>query len=154
MEHFLTSTLASVPHQLTRSTHLLPNPFLCSIESVVRISGIATYMLIRCPTLGGCALSVIPLVAVINKFFSNWLSRNARMVQDALAEANKAAQETFSCIRTVISFAAEQFELEKYVERVNRQYDLNVKQVSAPYIHCSIEAFEGFKSSLTSDSFV
>jgi ATP-binding cassette, subfamily B, bacterial len=87
-------------------------------------------MLLRCPTLGACALSIVPMVAVINKFFSNWLSRNARKVQDALAEANCVAQETFSCIRTVIAFAAEHFELDKYVEKVDRQYQLNTKQVS------------------------
>ena len=39
------------------------------------------------------------------------------------------AQESFSCIRTVITFASEQQEYEKYKERVDHQYKLNVRQV-------------------------
>lgn len=87
-------------------------------------------MLIRSPRLGACALSIIPIVAIVNKYYGNWLSQNARKVQDALAEANSVAQETLSCIRTVIAFASETFEYDKYVEKVNVQYELNVRQVS------------------------
>jgi ABC-type multidrug transport system fused ATPase/permease subunit len=104
--------------------------FRFSIESVVRITGITVYMLIRSPRLGACALSIIPIVAIVNKYYGNWLSQNARKVQDALAEANSVAQETLSCIRTVIAFASETFEYDKYVEKVNVQYELNVRQVS------------------------
>ena len=100
-----------------------------SIESVVRITGITSYMLIRSPTLGACALSIVPLVAIVNRTYGIWLSKNAREVQDALAKANSVAQETFSCIRTVIAFSSERFEYTKYVERINHQYQLNVRQV-------------------------
>jgi hypothetical protein len=41
--------------------------FRFSIESVVRITGITAYMLIRSPRLGACALSIIPIVAAVNK---------------------------------------------------------------------------------------
>ena len=101
----------------------------CSIESVVRITGITVYMLIRSPALGGCALSIIPVIAVVNKFYGNWLSENARQVQDALAEANSVAQETLSCIRTVVAFASEDLEYKKYVGKVDHQYRLNIRQV-------------------------
>ncbi|CAJ1969937.1 unnamed protein product [Cylindrotheca closterium] len=102
--------------------------FRFSIESVVRIIGITTYMLLRCPRLGACALSIIPVVAVVNKYYGSWLSKNARKVQDALAAANSVAQETFSCVRTVIAFASEEMEYNKYVEKVDEQYQLNVRQ--------------------------
>lgn len=100
-----------------------------SIESIVRITGIASYMLIRCPILGGCALTVIPVVAMVNKIYGNWLSRNATEVQDALAAANDVAQETFACIRTVIAFASENLEYQKYTDRIDCQYRLQVRQV-------------------------
>eukprot|EP00980_Cylindrotheca_fusiformis_P031128 scaffold25855_cov132-Cylindrotheca_fusiformis.AAC.1 len=103
--------------------------FRFSIESVVRITGITTYMLVRSPRLGACALSIIPIVAVVNKYYGTWLRQNATKVQDALAEANSVVQETFSCIRTVIAFASEEFEYNKYVEKINRQYQLNVRQL-------------------------
>lgn len=102
--------------------------FRFSIESVVRITGITTYMFIRSPKLAACALSIAPIVASVNKLYGNWLSQNARKVQDALAAANSVAQETFSSVRTVIAFAAEASEHDKYVEKINEQYRLNIKQ--------------------------
>ncbi|KAI2508031.1 hypothetical protein MHU86_6438 [Fragilaria crotonensis] len=103
--------------------------FRFSIESVVRITGIATYMLVRCPTLGGCALAIVPVVAVVNKLYGNWLRKNAMQVQDALAQANSAAQEALSCVRTVIAFAAEDSEVRKYSERIDEHYRLNILQL-------------------------
>ena len=101
----------------------------CSIESVVRITGITAYMLFRCPRLGACALSIVPVVAIVNKYYGNWLNRNARKVQDATAAANSVAQETLSCMRTVVAFASEEFEYGKYTSKIDEQYRLNVKQV-------------------------
>jgi ABC-type multidrug transport system fused ATPase/permease subunit len=102
--------------------------FRFSIESVVRISGITAYMLWRSPRLGAYALSIVPVVAIVNKYYGNWLKENATKVQDALAKANSVAQETLACIRTVIAFASEDFEYDKYVERINEQFRLNVRQ--------------------------
>mmetsp|Transcript_19876 Transcript_19876/g.34942 ORF Transcript_19876/g.34942 Transcript_19876/m.34942 type:complete len:350 (+) Transcript_19876:29-1078(+) len=53
---------------------------------------------------------------------------NAARVQDALAAANSVAQETLACIRTVIAFTSEDMEYRKYVDRINEQYRLNVRQ--------------------------
>jgi ABC-type multidrug transport system fused ATPase/permease subunit len=95
----------------------------------VRISGIAIYMLVRSPFLGLCAVSIVPLVAFVNKLYGDWLGKNAKAVQDALAQANASAQETLSCIRTVIAFASENFEHKKYCEKIETQYKLNILQV-------------------------
>lgn len=103
--------------------------FRFSIESVVRITGIASYMLIRSPTLAACALSIAPVVAVVNKWYGNWLSKNATAVQDALAEANSVAQEALANIRTVVAFAAERLESRRYETKIQRQYQLNVRQL-------------------------
>lgn len=103
--------------------------FRFSIESVVRITGIATYMLVRSPVLGGSALAIIPVVAVINKVYGNWLRKNAIEVQDALAEANAVAQEALANIRTVIAFAGERHESTRYKSKIDRQYQLNIRQL-------------------------
>eukprot|EP00522_Entomoneis_paludosa_P007613 CAMPEP_0172464240 /NCGR_PEP_ID=MMETSP1065-20121228/49873_1 /TAXON_ID=265537 /ORGANISM="Amphiprora paludosa, Strain CCMP125" /LENGTH=1193 /DNA_ID=CAMNT_0013220419 /DNA_START=26 /DNA_END=3607 /DNA_ORIENTATION=+ len=103
--------------------------FRFSIESMVRITGITTYMLIRSPRLGACALSIVPVVGIINKVYGDWLRDNAIAVQDALAEANAVAQEALSNIRTVIAFAAEESEESHYREKIQCQYRLNVKQL-------------------------
>jgi len=103
--------------------------FRFSIESVVRITGITAYMLVRCPLLGACALSIVPFVAVVNKKYGDWLRKNAIAVQTALAQANSVAQEAISCVRTVVAFAAEKFEYEKYTDKIDVQYRLNVRQL-------------------------
>jgi ABC-type multidrug transport system fused ATPase/permease subunit len=103
--------------------------FRFSIESIVRITGITAYMLIRSPRLGGCALSIVPVVGIVNKVYGDWLSKNAIAVQDALAEANAVAQEALSNVRTVIAFAAEDLEESHYRQKIQRQYELNVKQL-------------------------
>ena len=103
--------------------------FRFSIESVVRITGITAYMLVRSPKLGACALSIVPVVGVINKLYGDWLARNAIAVQDALAEANAVAQEALSNVRTVIAFAAEDLEEEHYQTKIDRQFHLNVQQL-------------------------
>ena len=105
--------------------------FRFSIESVVRIVSIVTYMLWRSPKLGACTISVVPIVAAINKRYGDFLNKNAMEVQTALAKANSAAQEAFSCIRTVIAFASEQHEYDKYKDKIDEHYDLNVKQLYA-----------------------
>jgi len=102
--------------------------FRFSIESVVRITGITAYMLLKSPKLGACAISIVPLVAVVNKYYGSWLNENAARVQDALAAANSVAQETLGCIRTVVAFASEDSEYEKYKERIDEQYRLNIRQ--------------------------
>ena len=76
----------------------------------------------------GVAVSIVPLVAIINKYYGNWLNENAKLVQDALADANSVAQESLACIRTVVAFASEEFEHNKYKERIDEQYRLNIRQ--------------------------
>jgi ABC-type multidrug transport system fused ATPase/permease subunit len=103
--------------------------FRFSIESVVRILGITGYMIYRSPQLASCALCIIPVAAVINKVYGDWLAENAANVQDALSRANAAAQEALGNIRTVLAFAAEDWEWIKYTDRLQVHFDLVVKQL-------------------------
>ncbi len=116
--------------------------FRFSIESVVRIFGIVLYMFLRAPKLAACAISVVPAVAIVNKFYGNWLSKNAKDVQTALAEANSVAQEALLNIRCVIAFASELIEEKKYHDKIDTHYDLNVKQLYATgFYYMAISTF-------------
>ena len=116
--------------------------FRFSVESVVRISGIVTYMLVRSPTLGACAVSVVPVVGVLNKLYGDWLRDNAIKVQDALADANAVAQETLACVRTVVAFAGEEGQRHKYEGKIRTHYDLNVTQLYAQgFYYMAISTF-------------
>jgi ATP-binding cassette subfamily B (MDR/TAP) protein 9 len=105
--------------------------FRFSIESIVRIVGIVLYMFLRAPKLAICAVSVVPIVAIMNKRYSTWLSKNARDVQTALANANSIAQEALMNIRCVVAFGSEHVEKRKYKGKVDEHYKLNVKQLYA-----------------------
>lgn len=55
----------------------------------------------------------------------------ATKVQESLAKANQVATETFSCIKTVRSFANEDGETERYRRRLDDTYALNKKEAAA-----------------------
>jgi len=101
----------------------------------VRVTGIATYMMLRDPILGLCVLLILPIVALVNKKYGAWLSENAKSTQTALAESNCVAQEAFSNIHTVLSFASEEEEHKKFEEKIKHNYDLQMKQVIAGGIY-------------------
>lgn len=103
--------------------------FRFSIEAVVRIGGIMTYMFIREWRLALLSCGIIPICAVSNKLYGDWLQRNSIRVQSALADANASAQEGISCVRTVYTFANEDQEVKGYLKKVLLHYRLNVKQV-------------------------
>lgn len=52
-------------------------------------------------------------------------------VQESLAKANQVATETFSCMKTVRSFANEDGETERYRQRLEETYALNKKEAAA-----------------------
>lgn len=90
-------------------------------------------MLIRSPKLAVCVMSIIPFVAVANKKYGDWLRRNAALVQDALADANTAAIEAISCIKTVFSFSSEEIENHRYNQAIEKLYRCSLQQVSDSY---------------------
>lgn len=70
------------------------------------------------PRLTLTAIGVVPLVVGSAFFFGRRLRRMTTGVQDKVAEATAVAEEAFSQIRTVQSFAQEPMERRRYGERV------------------------------------
>jgi hypothetical protein len=103
--------------------------FRFSIESTVRICGIAIYMVVRSPLLAAACFAIGGPVAIINKYYGDWLRQNAIQVQDALAAANTVAHTALSNVRTVYAFCAESRECHHYEMSIRRQYDLNIRQL-------------------------
>ena len=117
----LTADCAEMANDLT-------SVFRFTIESLVRIGGIIAYMFVRSWRLGLLALAIIPVTAIINRLYANFMHRNQMKVQAALAEGNSVAQEAISAIRTVCSFAMEEGEYLRYEARVDKYYRLIIKQ--------------------------
>ncbi|KAL7520328.1 hypothetical protein ACHAWX_005054 [Stephanocyclus meneghinianus] len=109
--------------------------FRFSVEAFVRIVGISTYMIIRCPFLGLCTVGIVPIVGIINKVYGDWLGRNASSVQNSLADATSSAHESLACIKTVITSASEDHEGAKYARKINVLYALNIRQLIAQGVY-------------------
>ncbi|XP_037532638.1 antigen peptide transporter 1 [Nematolebias whitei] len=73
----------------------------------------------------------LPIIWVIPKLTGHFHQTIAVKVQESLAKANQVATETFSCMKTVRSFANEDGETEKYRKRLEDTYSLNKKEAVA-----------------------
>ena len=111
-----------------------------SIEACVRVFVIVVYMFLRCSKLAIASCAIIPIVALVNKFYGDWLQTKGKQVQDVLAKSNKTAQEALSCIQTVLSFASEEFECMKYTHQIEKNYHLNIQLLFATGVYFMLVA--------------
>ena len=104
--------------------------FRFTIEALVRIGGIAAYMLYYEWRLALVAFGVVPICSVVGKKYGDWLHANAKEVQASLATSNSAALEALSCVRTVFLHGAEGAEVMRYAASVADYFALNVRQTA------------------------
>ncbi|XP_061677174.1 antigen peptide transporter 1 isoform X2 [Syngnathoides biaculeatus] len=67
----------------------------------------------------------LPVIWVVPKLTAHFHQALSVKVQESLAKANQVATETFSCIKTVKSFANEDGETERYTRCMEELYALN-----------------------------
>jgi ATP-binding cassette subfamily B protein len=72
-------------------------------------------------------LSMVPVVAIGMAVFGRYIRNLAQRTQDALAQASTVAEEVFSNVRTVRSFAREESETERYGSKVQEALSLGRK---------------------------
>ncbi|XP_056300185.1 antigen peptide transporter 1 [Pseudoliparis swirei] len=73
----------------------------------------------------------LPVMWLIPELIGRFQKTIAVEVQESLAKANQVATETFSCMKTVRSFANEDGETERYTRRLDAIYALNKKEAVA-----------------------
>jgi ABC-type multidrug transport system fused ATPase/permease subunit len=129
MSFFDTTTTGELTSRLTADCGQMASDltwvFRFSIEAIVRVTIIIVYLLVQCPKLGGLTIIVLPVVAIVNQRYGYFLQQNSTRVQSALANANSVAQEAFSCIRTVLTFATEDLEYMKYAKTMDLWFTYN-----------------------------
>ena len=69
-------------------------------------------------------LAVVPFVAIGAMLFARRVRALSKTTQDALAAASAVAEETLGNIRTVRSFAQEEFETARYAAKVNNAFEM------------------------------
>ena len=76
-------------------------------------------------------LSIVPLIAFAAVGYGRFVKRLSQDYQSALADASETAQQAFSSVRTVRSFAAEAKEGERYLACISRSYKLGAQKALA-----------------------
>ncbi|XP_047329698.1 ABC transporter B family member 25 [Impatiens glandulifera] len=74
------------------------------------------------------SLAVVPAISVSVRQFGRFLRELSHKTQAAAAVASSIAEESFGAIRTVRSFAQENFEISRYSEKVEEALKLGLKQ--------------------------
>jgi subfamily B ATP-binding cassette protein MsbA len=72
--------------------------------------------------------AAMPGVVLVTQIMGRRIRRIARRVQDALAEASAVAEETVSGIRTVQSFAREEYETTRFGQKVNDLFEMAMRR--------------------------
>jgi len=121
--------------RLSSDTTLLQSAVSANISMGLRngvqmIGGIVL-LVATSPILTLLMLAVVPAVAIGAVAYGRRVRKLSRDVQDALAVSTEVAEESISGIRTVRSFDAEQTEMKRYAEAVERSYELGRKRAMA-----------------------
>ncbi|XVF49932.1 hypothetical protein PTKIN_Ptkin04bG0056100 [Pterospermum kingtungense] len=74
------------------------------------------------------ALAVVPVISVAVRRFGRFLRELSHKTQAAAAAAASIAEESFGAIRTVRSFAQEDYEISRYSQQVEETLNLGLKQ--------------------------
>jgi subfamily B ATP-binding cassette protein MsbA len=73
-------------------------------------------------------MAIVPLVILAARLYGRYIQRLSTRVQDQLAEANSALEESLSAIRIVQSFVREEYERLRYRQRITDALRLAVKR--------------------------
>ncbi|KAI1900942.1 hypothetical protein AGOR_G00055020 [Albula goreensis] len=124
----ITSRLTS---DTTQVSDLISENVNLFLRSLIKALGFCFFMFSMSWKLTLVTIMGFPFIAVISKLYGEYYKRLTKAVQNALAQANKLAEETISAMRTVRSFANEEQEADSYYARLNDMFQLNKKQALA-----------------------
>ncbi|KAI4335888.1 hypothetical protein L6164_014486 [Bauhinia variegata] len=74
------------------------------------------------------ALSIVPAISVAVHKFGRFVRELSHKTQDAGARASSVAEESFGAIRTVRSFAQEEYEISRYCKQLDETLQLALRQ--------------------------
>ncbi|XP_057417505.1 ABC transporter B family member 25 isoform X1 [Lotus japonicus] len=118
--------------RLSEDTQIIKNAATTNLSEALRNLSTAfiglSFMLTTSWKLTLLALAVVPLISVAVRQFGRFLRELSHKTQAAAAVASSIAEESFGAIRTVRSFAQEDYEITRYSEKVDETLKLGLKQ--------------------------
>lgn len=110
--------------------NIVTSTFVELLFNLVTFLGMFAFILYINWKLTCLIILVLPIVAGLLSFASKRLRRAGHEVQEHLADITATAQEAFSAIRVVRSFATEDIELERFTRANRENYDALLNAVS------------------------
>ena len=121
--------------RVTSDVSVLQTATTGSVTELLRLGlmliGGITIIAISNPRLTLVMLAIVPVLVLSAQYYGRYVRRMSRKVQDQLAEANSVLQETLSAIRIVQSFVREDYERDRYRNRIHEALRLAVKRAVA-----------------------
>ncbi|KAG4929837.1 hypothetical protein AAZX31_17G077800 [Glycine max] len=118
--------------RLSEDTQIIKNAATTNLSEALRNFSTAliglSFMFATSWKLTLLALAVVPVLSVAVRKFGRYLRELSHKTQAAAAVASSIAEESFGAIRTVRSFAQEDYEVTRYSEKVNETLNLGLKQ--------------------------
>lgn len=118
--------------RLSEDTQIIKNAATTNLSEALRnlstvLIGLA-FMFATSWKLTLLALAVVPAISIAVRQFGRYLRELSHKTQTAAAIASSIAEETFGAIRTVRSFAQEEYETSRYSEKVDETLKLGLEQ--------------------------
>lgn len=118
--------------RLSEDTQIIKNAATTNLSEALRNFSTAfiglSFMFATSWKLTLLALAVVPVLSVAVRKFGRYLRELSHKTQAAAAVASSIAEESFGAIRTVRSFAQEDYEITRYSDKVEETLNLGLKQ--------------------------
>jgi subfamily B ATP-binding cassette protein MsbA len=95
--------------------------------SIILIGGVAIIAITN-TRLTLIMMAIVPVVILSATFYGRYVRRLSTKVQDQLAEANSVLEESLSAIRIVQSFVREEYERQRYGEKIGESFKLAIRR--------------------------
>jgi subfamily B ATP-binding cassette protein MsbA len=92
-------------------------------QQVVTVTGILVIVTVMDWRLTALMMVVLPGVVLVTRLMGRRIRKASRVVQDKLAEASAVVEETIGGIRTVQSFAREEYESQRFGQKIGDVFD-------------------------------
>ncbi|MEZ5195611.1 MAG: ABC transporter transmembrane domain-containing protein [Bacteroidales bacterium] len=118
MVFFSSRRVGDLNSRISADIALLQETFTTTLAQFIRqvitiIGGVALLTIIS-PRLTLFMLAVVPVVAIVARFFGTFIRKLSKQTQDKVAESNTIVEETLQAITNVKAFANEAFEIFRY----------------------------------------
>uniref|UniRef100_A0A0K0FUY4 ABC-type antigen peptide transporter n=1 Tax=Strongyloides venezuelensis TaxID=75913 RepID=A0A0K0FUY4_STRVS len=122
------SRLAADTQTMADTVPLNLNVFL---RNTVMCIGSMLFMMSLSWKLSLITFIVVPIIFVVTKIFGSYYDELSEETQDAIASSNDTAEEVISTMRTVRSFACEEFETQRYFDKLTYTLKITWKKAIA-----------------------